>query len=172
MFNAKQYEKAHLLLESSWIYPGLPPLPKLKFEVKWRIFIYPSFEPYVSWSMIQTKDKYLVRRVIWDQRKEVVGDEPLTYGAEIIIDKTLVDEIYASLSRISMNPFIQDSFGLDGTSKGIEFGSNLIFGSKRTISWWGTPDPTWTPFVKWFNKYVPLINSLFPDPTLEIPTNV
>lgn len=166
MDRVKQQNKAYMLLEDALKYPGLANRSMITKKI--RLWVYPSFEPFVSWTVFGSGKEFFARRVIWDQRKVVLTEEPQTFGAEVRIDESVIEEIQATLGRLELKPFIPvNTLGIDGTAQGVEYGGHV---PSAKLSWWGEPEQSWEPLANWLNKYIGLVNNLFPSEPLEIPT--
>ena len=159
MGKAAQEERATQLLENPLLYPGLP--QKKRPRVLLRLWHYPAFEPHASWVIIEDDTKYFLRRVVWDQRVDIVSPEPQTYATEAPINKCVLDELMNKLQGIELPPFIPvDTVGIDGVRNGLEFGSYM---ASARLSWWCDPPPQWAPLQSWHNDAIDVLEQLLPS---------
>jgi hypothetical protein len=164
MSGHEQYLKAMQMLEAPERYPGLAERPYARTLL--RLWRYPSFEPYSSWALIETKSQVFLRRVTWDQT-HVLG-MPVTFGSEAPIEAQApaYEELLARLRDIQLPPFIKvATCGIDGTSYGVEIGA---FGLSARLSWWETPPPEWAALVSWHAETVEKFDGLLPASTPDI----
>lgn len=161
--SALQYERALALLEAPETYPVLP---RRKCTRLLRVWVYPSFKPSASWSVIQEGRKFFVRRVVWDQ-VQTVDSEPVTYGAESPVEEERFRELLSELRAMLVTPFaLASTMGIDGTSYGIDVGGFSVSGR---MSWWGKPPIEWVPLQEWHARAIELFESFLPESTSEVP---
>ncbi len=166
MTNTNQHSKATQFLDNPLQYPGLP---EKKFpRVLLRIWRYPAFEPYCSWAVIEEKKQYFLRRIVWDQLSRVQSPDPEMYGAETLIEKSIVDELMGQLQQIKLPAFIPvNTIGLDGVTNGVEVGD---YTASARLSWWGEPPAEWAGLRLWHDKAVKVFEGLVPVCTAGLHT--
>ncbi len=161
--SALQYERALALLEAPETYPLLA---DRKCTRLLRVWVYPSFKPSASWSVIQEGNKFFIRRVVWDQ-VQTVDSEPVTYGAESPVEEEGFIALLSELRAMHVTPFaLASTMGIDGTSYGIEVGGFRVSGR---MSWWGKPPIEWVPLQEWHARAIELFESFLPASTSEVP---
>jgi len=149
------------LLEHPEQYPGLPPLdhPRRIF----RVWEYPAFSPYRSWSLLTTKseNEILIRRVTFtDPNLSLEIGDPETFGAQTNCPRELFDELCARLQRLSLGILLPDlSIVLDGTRSGIELG-DVNFSARIE---WKTLPPSWNSIQDWHAWAIESMDALFPS---------
>lgn len=155
-----QQQAAEQLLESPLDYPGLA---TRKFaRVLLRVWTYPAFDPYCSWAIVATKTEYFLRRVTWDQRV-MSPSSPVTYGAEVPIDRTFAESVEQALQAIQLPAFIPvNTIGLDGVSNGVEVGSYM---ASATFRWWCEPPELWHALSTWHSNTIRSFEALLPERT-------
>lgn len=164
MTTKEQLEKAYKLLEKTFEYPGMVVRQNVRERI--RLWVYPSFLPFVSFTIGSMGNDLFLRRVVWDQRVMTITDDPQTYCSEISIDKSVLVELNDSLSKLVLSPFISSGLvGIDGVRFGIEFGDYL---QPVRLSWWSTPPKDWGELHKWHSKYLCKINGLLPSSSIDI----
>lgn len=152
--------KAMQMLESPESYPGLAERRFARTLV--RIWRYPSFGPYSSWTLIQVKSQMFLRRVIWD-RSDMLAITPVTFGSEAQIEAPAYEGLLLRLREMQLSPFITVArLGLDGTTYGIE---TSVFGLAARLSWWETPPPEWAALGTWHAEAVETFAGLLPAST-------
>jgi len=161
--SALQYERALALLEAPEAYPALA---RRKCTRLLRVWVYPSFKPSASWSLIQEGRRFFIRRVVWDQVL-TVDSEPVTYGSESPVEEESFRALLSELQAMQVTPFaLASTMGIDGTSYGVEVGG--INPSGR-MSWWGKPPLGWAPLQEWHARATELLESFLPASTSELP---
>lgn len=161
--SAIQYERALALLEAPEKYPGLAPRKGIALL---RVWVYPSFKPCVTWSILQSGTSYFVRRVVYDQ-SHTVDAQPITFGAEAPVAEVSFNGLLSELRTMQLSPFaLASTVGIDGTSYGVEVGG---FGKSGLMSWWGKPPAEWAPLQAWHACAIELLESLLLPSTRELP---
>ena len=151
------------LLEHPAEYPGLALL--MPPRVLLRVWRYPSFEPWCSWAVLEADGSLFLRRIAWDHRRLVISD-PITYGSEVLIERSTFDSLSSELHDIELMPFAPVStLGIDGTTYGVEVGD---FGVSARLSWWASPPADWVPVQEWHERAVALFESLLPAQTTSL----
>jgi hypothetical protein len=128
-----------------------------------RLWHYPSFAPYKSWSIHYNRrvDKYLLYRVSWDRDKDVdridkfteielaqADPTPSIQFQSTKIRREEIDKRLAELRRLTFPIFIENQLvGIDGDWFGIEMGDGFV--SSR-ISWWSEGPPEWVEVISWY----------------------
>src|SRR5262245_14115834 len=111
-------EDARRLLERPLDYPGLVKRRGASQAV--RIWRSPSFDPESSWAMIEDKDEWYVRRVVYVQRaagREIWHD---TFASEGRLAEALALSLIRDLREIRIDAFVERSgLGLDGARYGV-----------------------------------------------------
>lgn len=150
------------LLENPLRYPGLP--RKKSPKVLLRVWRYPAFEPHCSWTVIEDKKQYFLRRVVWDQRTGGISpDAKKMYGAEAQLDESVLDALQEGLWAITLPAFILvNTVGIDGVSNGIEVGNYM---ASARFSWWCDPPTEWAPLQAWHNEAIQVFERLLPSST-------
>jgi hypothetical protein len=161
--SALQYTRAMALLEAPETYPTLA---QRRSTTLLRVWVYPSFKPSASWSVIQEGRRFFIRRVVWDQVR-TVDSEPVTYGAESPVEEESFRELLTELRAMQAAPFaLASTMGIDGTSYGVEVGG--IRPSGR-MSWWGKPPIGWAALQAWHARAIERFEALLPASTSELP---
>lgn len=148
-------------------------LPKdalLKFyQPLLRLWIYPSFAPNKAWLFYKPNFRtinskiFIVREVTWDGNadykrlanpleglKRGFHSEPEIAIKSIEIEQQIFEEIFSDLKTIQFPAFASyGSFGIDGTSYGIE---TFDFTGNTRISWWSHYPTEWQNLIEWFQK--------------------
>jgi hypothetical protein len=160
MSSREQDLKAMQLLESPASYPGLAERPNARILV--RLWRYPSFEPYSSWALIESKSQVFLRRVTWD-KSQWLFTTPDTFGSEVLIEAPAYEGLLSRLREIQLPPFINlASLGIDGITYGIEIN---LFGLSTRLSWWNTPPPEWAALGTWHAEAIEKFDGLLPAST-------
>jgi hypothetical protein len=148
------------LLEHSELYPGLPVHKPVR--VRARLWRYPSFEPFISWTVLDVKGKFFVRRVVWEQTPTPLP-QPTTFGSEATFDAKVFSTLAQSLQALSIPPFAATpSIGLDGTRNGIEIAD---FMSSTHLCWWEEGPESWTPLRLWHERAIAQLEATLPTQT-------
>ncbi|MGX5174287.1 hypothetical protein ACUR5C_09730 [Aliikangiella sp. IMCC44653] len=165
MSNRVQTDRAYNLLENPYSYPGM--VDRKNIAENLRLWVYPSFEPFVSFTLAHQKNEYFVRRVIWDHRTKTMTDEPQTYCGEVRVEKSVLEDMSSKLSRIELKPFaLSDLIGIDGIRCGIEFGDYCL---TTKLSWWDAAIPeNWKALQEWHSEYINKLNGLFSQSSIDI----
>ena len=161
----EQYEKAERLLSNPSAYPGLV---QRKYCIQlFRVWHYPSFSPYTSLSVIKCKNDLYVRRVILDQRPDIVAPELITFGSEAPLSNDSVSSLISQLKKFSFAPFIEvNTVGIDGETNGVEWGSYM---SSTKMQWWCNPPSEWQELASWHKLAINTLNEYLPKhPLLEL----
>ena len=136
-----------------------------RYQRLFRIWRYPSFEPYVStmiFAPVQPHAKFdlpLVVEVKWDRPFDVMRfHDPmkgLAHGflpaptMSVKEGELLPDELalrIANLEKLQVPLVLDRTVGVDGEHSGFEtFGC----GSAVRITWWSIMPPAWQPIVEW-----------------------
>lgn len=161
---SKLEQRGYELSEDPFGYPGM--VQRGFSHKSIRIWVYPSFEPFVSFTLAKFKEGYFARRMVWDQRKQVMTDEPQTYCAEIEVSDSVFQELAKSLAQINLSPFEPaEMLGIDG----VRFGVTLEqFMSETTLHWWGCYPEAWNELRAWHGTYINKLNGLFPECSISI----
>jgi hypothetical protein len=162
-----QERKAIEILSAPESYGGLPNRKQSDRLVY--LWEYPSFAPYVSWTIYRgDKDARFVRRLVWDR----LGDagkalaSPSIFGYESAVPLADIDHLLNDLNEIVMPPFARDmTFGLDGVIRGVEFGSSL---STCRLQWWCDYPEAWKPLHQWYENCTEFFESSLPESTADI----
>lgn len=158
------HDEAVGLLESPLTYPGLPEHrhPRVLLRV-WR---HPSFEPYASWSLIETQTASFVRRITWDPF-HLLADTPVTYGAEAVIPAAVYEPLLSALRGIQLPAFqpAGNAVGIDGTTYGVESGNYM---HSARVTWWETPPTQWAALARWHADAIARFESLLPAMTPSV----
>jgi hypothetical protein len=163
MSSHEQYLKAIQMLESPQSYPGLAERPHARTLL--RIWRYPSFYPYSSWALIETKSQVFLRRVTWD-KSQTPAITPDTFGSEVAIEASAYEGLFSRLRDIQLRPFITVArLGLDGVTHGVEIS---VFGLFARLSWWNTPPPEWAALGTWHAEAIEKFDGLLPTSTPDI----
>jgi hypothetical protein len=164
MATKEQSELAYKLLEKPFEYPGM--VERSNITERIRLWVYPSFQPFVSFTIGSERNDYYLRRVVWNHQMMTMTDEPQTYCCEVPIKESVYTELNEGLSKLVLSPFISSSLvGIDGVRYGIEFGDYL---QPVRLSWWSTPPKDWGELHKWHANYINKINGLLPQSSIEI----
>lgn len=157
MSNNQKYESEERFLNSAISYPGLPPRKGLTIL---RIWLYPSFSAKVSWTLIKEGKQFFVRRITFDRSLELINS-PSTYGCESELLATDVEEMLATLHKITIPVFIENnSAGLDGETRGIQYGNFMV---STSFSWWCEAPGEWGSLESWFNLVVKYFDKNLPQ---------
>lgn len=157
------HDQALRLLESPLGYPGLPDHPRVR--VLLRVWRYPSFQPYASWTLAQAREEVFLRRITWDQRHPL-ADTPVTFGAEVVIQAQAYEPLLSTLRSIQLPPFIPaNPAGIDGTTYGVELRDDV---GSTGIAWWQTPPAEWAELGRWHSDAVAAFEALLPASTPSV----
>jgi hypothetical protein len=116
--------------------------------------------------VIEVKQEFFLRRVVWDQRCVQVHD-PMIYACESPLESSVFRFLLSELQAIDLHPFSPVSIiGLDGTSHGVEAGSCYL---SARLAWWETPPKEWEPLQNWHTRATALFDSLLPSSTADSP---
>jgi len=160
----EQEAKGYELLKNAFSYPGFSSRSGEHEGI--RIWVYPSFQPFVSFSISKFRDGYFLRRVIWDYGTKTLTQEPQTYCAEIEVDKSVFTELVESLAVIKLAPYKPaEMLGIDGIRYGV---TKLKFMSETTLDWWGCFPEDWHELREWHYKYLNKLAGLFDGAPIEI----
>ena len=154
-WNSK-FEEAAWVLEHAETYELLPKHPKLRAVA--RLWEYPTFTPWISWTVLTTHSGLFVRRLVWHKTQPSYGSLSL-YGSEAMLPQGLWKQHLHDLSKLKIALAVGDVLGLDGTVYGLE-----LIGTLNTIrtAWWLEPPPGSEELGKWhsrvseeFQQYLP-----------------
>ncbi len=161
---SKLEQRGYELSEQPFGYPGM--VERGFPQKSLRIWVYPSFEPFVSFTVAKFRDGLFARRIVWDHRHQVLAHEPMTYCSEIAVSESVLDELIQCLAKIELNPYIPlGGFGIDGVHYGVTFQQ---FMSESTLNWWGRHPESWHELRSWHGEYINKINELFPECAISI----
>jgi hypothetical protein len=161
---SKLENRGYELLENPYIYPGM--IERSVPHKNVRVWVYPSFEPFVSFTISKFKKSYYARRTVWDHRKQVLTEEPQTYCAEVEIQEEVMAELVSTLSEINMPPFEPaEMLGIDGVTFGVTLEQ---FMSESTLQWWGCYPESWHELRVWHCKYLRKLDGLFSECSIDI----
>ncbi len=155
-FFAKTEEALHVslkVLESPETYPGLPSRPDAKVLLRiWRYAAHLQSCYIVS----ECPDGLFLRRLT---RTNLTND---FYGSETPLEQGGFARLSAELDKIHIPPFlISESFGLDGTTCGIE---KERFAGKARLERWDAPK-AWGDLQKWHARTLEVFESALPGNT-------
>ncbi|WP_152613568.1 hypothetical protein [Inquilinus limosus] len=94
---------ARALLDRAEAYPGL--VEHRNARQLLRLWRYPSFEPWCSWTVIEARSGLFLRRVIWDQHDRSGMPQPVTYGCEAPLPPEVIGPVLGDLAAIRLVPF-------------------------------------------------------------------
>lgn len=114
----EQEKKGYELVRNAFAYPGFK---ERKGEHEgMRVWVYPSFQPFVSYSISKFREGFFLRRVIWDYGTKTITEEPQTYCSEIEVQESVFSELKSTLSEIEVAPFKPaEMLGIDGVRFGV-----------------------------------------------------
>jgi hypothetical protein len=159
-YSPEIFRRAREILDSPLAYPGL--VQRKRARVPLRVWRYPSFEPYCSWSVVESNEAQFIRRIVWDQSRTSLV-EPATYGCEAPLEPQTFGLLMSELHALELSPFRPDArFGIDGTSYGIEAEAYSV--STRLVWWEAAPDG-WASLQVWYERSVAIFESLLPAST-------
>jgi hypothetical protein len=149
------------LLAAPEAYPGLPAAED--WSVILRLLRFEALGPYYVWAVLRRGEHSVVRRIIWEQRKDqrpgVV--EPTTFGSHAPVATELLGPQLLALQSIALRPFVPFAgIGIDGVNFGIECGS---FWRSARLYWWCDPPPEWPGVQEWFDQTVRMFETLLPE---------
>ena len=143
-------EKAIELLTHPEKYPGLRQLNLS--SIKLRIWQYPAFDVYSSWTLYEENGYFGIRRIQWDRLTKALQTYPIIYGSDRLLPAETVTSLLDKLTAIKLPPFLKvPAFGLDGTFYGIKFGSLY---SSAQFCWWSYLPEDWFSLAEWFREAV------------------
>lgn len=149
------------MLEHAETYEPLPKHPRLRVVA--RLWEYPSFTPWISWTVIKTHSGFFVRRLVWPKTGQQFGILNL-YGSEGLLSPERWEMHLHDLRKQKIALAVEDGLGLDGTVYGLEIISSL--NTIRT-TWWLQPPPgseelgLWhTRTIEELQKYLPAMTDL------------
>jgi hypothetical protein len=140
--------------------------PVRRLQPELRVWHYPAFHPWVSWTVLREGRssggvaRLWVREVSWDMPADMrrLSDpmEGLRCGFHTrptlgVRDAELPAEQYQSLASAGSEvriPIVtpDHAFGLDGETFGIETGDHF---ARFRCEWWGDGPQEWTDWVRW-----------------------
>ena len=152
---------AKMALERPLIYPGLP--PRDRFRQMLRLWQEPSFEPTVSWAIIECKDEWFVRRIAHFRNHAFGVTFHDTFGAEANLPASVGKSLVEQLQEIRVAPFRRVAhFGIDGTVFGIQSGDFL---QHCRLSWWNKAPEDRRDLQSWHDKAIGVLEQHLPART-------
>ena len=157
---SSKFEEAAWVLEHAETYEPLPKHPKLRAVA--RLWEYPTFTPWISWTVLTTHSGLFVRRLVWHKTQPSYGDLSL-YGSEALLSPERWKLHLHDLGKLKIALAVEDRIGLDGTVYGLE-----LIGSRNTIrtTWWLEPPPGSEELAQWhtrvtkeFQQYLPAMTN-------------
>jgi hypothetical protein len=137
-----------------------PLLQKLsRVEVRVRLWTYPSFDEWKSWTVIQADQGLLLRRLTWTQSRVPVSS-PITTGAEALFPEEGWKQLESELEAQTIRPITKLSgIVLDGTWYGLACKS---YQSSIEMQWQNQPPAEWKAVYGWWQKAVTIFDDLLP----------
>jgi hypothetical protein len=143
-----------------------PPGGPKRHNALLRIWRYPSFTPYTSWTVYRSIDRdkldLFIRELIWDRPKDAgrfsnplegIATEAMFRPIPTITQRSVQTEsiqafeCIESLQRILLPPFHLDGcLGVDGEGFGVE---TFNFANSSKLRWWSNPPQEWYEISKW-----------------------
>jgi hypothetical protein len=153
-------DAAERILAKPHVYPGLLPVP----EAEMRLWIYPSFAPYASWSVHRAMSRIIVRRVVAQPRISPLeaGTGMQSYASEADVAESEVSATLASfecLDLVALARHPPQGLGIDGTVFGIQRGCGP---SAQVLEWWSVFPPALSSIAEWHRITRRLLNGFLP----------
>ena len=156
-----EFDQARRVLENAESYELLP--RHANQRVTARVWLYPTFTPAMSWTVIATRAALLVRRLVWNPSLRVATLHGY-FGSEAHLPLEPWRALQRDLDGISLRPFRQESgVGRDGDTYGIELPGEL---SSARLTWWQEPPAGWEGLARWHAEAVALFQSVLPQATV------
>jgi hypothetical protein len=144
------HEDAKLALRRAENFQLLQPLGRS--TVLLRIWQYPTFTHWTSWTVITANQGLLLRRLIWTGHAPAGVVEPVLIGSEAILPRETWKLVETGLMSLQIKSLKLDGLsGLDGTVYGVEY-SKLSVGVQLT--WWQAPPAEWIGMSDWWQKAI------------------
>ena len=157
-------EEARRLLERPLEYPGLVERRRASRVV--RIWRSPSFDPESSWTIIEDKGEWYVRRVVYVQQAAADGFRHDTFASEGRLAEGLALSLIRDLRAIRIEPFVPlGGLGLDGVSYGVEA---TTFMAEVRLSWWGRAPEEWSALRSWYRAALGALEAQLPPSTTPL----
>jgi hypothetical protein len=151
-------EEARWLLERPLDYPGLVERRGASQEV--RIWRSPSFDPESSWTIIEDKGEWYVRRVVYVQRSVAGEFWHDTFASEGRLAEALALSLIRDLRAIRIEPFVKlGGLGLDGATHGVETTTFMV---QVRLSWWGKAPEEWSALRSWYRAAIGVLEGQLP----------
>lgn len=160
----KREQQALHCLEHPEGYPGLP--ARQAHNRRLRLWQYPAFEPYQSWTVFAHDSTAFVRRITWDRPGDARLElsTPTTYGSEAQLPSNDVCDIFSDLHRLVIPPFLAAStIVTHAPCYGIEF---RTFSVTCRLQWLSSAPDEWQQLAEWFDRVVEYFESALPASTV------
>ncbi len=146
MNEADRYRDAEAQLLCAEQFPLLQPFKPS--SVLLRVWEYPAFREWTSWTLINSNGGVLLRRLIWHRTTSALApDDFMLVGADatFLVDRWRV--MRTQLQQVVLPAFAGgDVEARDGTAFGIEW--TRLGGSAR-LHWWPEPPAGWEALACW-----------------------
>jgi hypothetical protein len=160
----EQEKRGYELVENAFSYPGFKERNGERESI--RVWVYPSFQPFVSFTVSKFKDGDYVRRVIWDYATKTLTDEPQTYCSELEVNESVFEELKSTLADVVVAPFKPaEMLGIDGIRFGV---MRKQFMAETTLHWWGCFPEEWHALRNWHDIYIRKLGGLFDSAPINI----
>lgn len=150
-------EQAKFVLEQAEHFELLPKHSNMR--VLARVWIYPTFAPWMSWTVLSARSGFYVRRIIWDQSRQNTATFSF-FGSEGHLQKEVWTSLASELDQLVIQPFVAvNGLHIDGTIFGVERISDCI---TAKLSWWGDPPSSWEAVAHWHTTTIKAFQLLLP----------
>ncbi|OAI55957.1 hypothetical protein AYO49_05010 [Verrucomicrobiaceae bacterium SCGC AG-212-N21] len=131
-----------------------------------QLWLQPSFEPLMSWTIYSSDNgSFHLRRIRWDFITDVRSSlgEPSIFGSDASCPSTVIEPRMKALSALSLPMFnLRDTIGTDGTTYGLRRTTTGYFAE---FSWWWVPPPGCEAIAEWYHDCVAALEDLLPAHT-------
>ena len=142
-------------------YTGLAKLSRR--DLQYQVLIFPSFDPFRTWSVYRTKQGWMVRRMTWCHRGNFSGLGSDLYGADAFLTEVTADALFETLAKTSIPAFsFPPVIGLDGTTYGVRRPEDY---HRAELFWWCKPPEGWEGLALWHGEAIRAFDSLLPEPS-------
>ena len=146
-------------------FPGLAQLDPRRLE--FQLFIFPAFDPYVSWSIFSNdEESWSVRRIAWNHREDfqIIVGGPTIYAADAKIPVGVASALLSELKAIKVPSFnFPSTLGIDGVSHTVRRESSY---HSSEVSWWCDAPQGWEDLESWYHRTLPFLDRFLPERTV------
>ncbi|MCW1966529.1 MAG: hypothetical protein KIH69_000230 [Anaerolineae bacterium] len=139
--------------------------PISRVRVLLRMWRYPAFAQWTSWTVISAHQGLLLRRLILTPHP-IEDTPPILTGSEAILPLSTWKTIEKGLTALQILLRLDDVMGRDGITYGLEYAK---FSGSTRLTWWQSPPDEWVGVADWWQKTLAAFETHLP---VHVPPNV